>query len=251
MFGNGQRSRDAWYKAPVGTWNAIYMQGELPNGFRPEIEETCSARPLADRVELELPGVADGEAMALALSRQVSGQVVWTLVQTTASVVSVVHCQNGEVQRRIEFADGTWTRVEGQPQPWEAWLFSDEEREAAKDICDPEDYGELEAAFARKTLKAGDGLPWPREWATLFHAIGVSQAEWEAARAAPPLASFKGRRTSKLTVVARVALIGGVGCVLGAFLGRDAGLAGLATVLLLLAFGAGVVRRASVGRWFL
>jgi hypothetical protein len=38
---------------------------------------------------------------------------------------------------------------------------------------------------------------------------------------------------------------------MGLALTRDAGFAGLATFLLLLAFGAGYLRRINVGRWFL
>ncbi|NMO13277.1 hypothetical protein HPC49_02795 [Pyxidicoccus fallax] len=238
----------------MSTWNAIYFRGELPPGLRPEVEGTCTVRRVSGWMELALPGVVDGEAATVALSRQVSGQVVWVLVQTTASTVSVMHCENGQVQRRIEFADGVWQRVEGQPQPWEAWLFSDEELEAAKDVSDAENDSELEAAFARKTLKAGDTLPWPREWESFFHAIDVSQADWEAARAAPPLASVEGRKTSGLTVFTRVALLAGVGCAVGAFLTHDsvrAVLASLAAPLLFLAFGAAFVRGMRMGRWFL
>lgn len=143
----------------MGTWNALYFRGDLPTGFRPEVEGPCAVRRLAEWTELALPGVADGEASALALSKLVPGPVIWAIVQTTASVVGVVHFQDGKCLRCIEFADGSWRRVEGEPQPWEAWLFSQEELDAAKDVGDPSDDPELEAAFASKTLVVGKSLP--------------------------------------------------------------------------------------------
>lgn len=237
----------------MSTWNAVYFRGELPAGFRPAVEGRCEARPLADWVELQLPGVEDGEPTALALSRLLSGPVVWGLVQTTASVVGIVHCEQGRVRRGLEFADGSWRRVEGQPQAWESFFFSDEELEAARDIGSDDDDEALEAAFARRTLTVGATYPWPREWETLFHAIGVSQAQWEAARATPPHQVLQGRRTSTLTLFVRGSLLLGGAAVVAALLmphqARDFG--ALAFAVLCLALGAGAVRRVSLGRWLL
>lgn len=235
----------------MGSWSALYFRGELPEGFRPDVEGRCSVKRLADWTELGLPGVAQGEGTAAALSQRVPGEVICVVVQTTASVVGVAHFQGGACVRRIEFADGTWLRVEGDPQPWEARLFSAEELEAAKEVGDPSDDAELEAAFAVKTLAEGKSLPWPREWETLCSALGVSRADWDAARASPALSYAEGGATSKLTHVARFALVAGLGCLIALVPTRDAGFAGLATFFLLLAFGAGYVRRINVGRWFL
>jgi len=71
--------------------------------------------------ELELPGSIDAEAMTVALSRQVTGQVVWVLLQTTASVLAVMHCQGGAVIRHLGHGDEGWQFAEGQPQAWETW----------------------------------------------------------------------------------------------------------------------------------
>ncbi len=235
----------------MGTWNALYFRGDVPAGFRPEVEGRCALRRLADWSELALPGVADGEPSACALSKSISGQVLWIIVQTTASVVGVAHFEAGKCQRRIDFADGSWRRVEGLPQPWEARLFSPEELDAAKEVGDPNDDAELEAAFADRTLGAGKSLPWPREWQTLRYALDVTAADWEAARTNPAVVWIDCRGTSKVTYVARLALIAGLGCLIGLWRTRDVDFAAVATPLLLVGFGAGFVRRMHVGRWFL
>jgi hypothetical protein len=235
----------------LSTWNAIYFRGAFPKEFLPAVEGKCQARHVLGWTELALPGVNEGEATALALSKQVSGLVIWVLVQTTASVLLVLHCESGEVRRRIEFGDGTWHRVEGQPQPWEGWLFSDEELEAAREVGDPEDDRELEAAFARKVLEAGARLPWPREWQGFFHAVDVTPAAWNAAQARPPFTTLDGSKTSKLTWFARLALVAAIGSVAGLLATRASDFGGLAVACWLFAFGAGYVRRLTLGRWFL
>jgi len=234
----------------MGSWSALYFRGEVPADFRPNVEGPCAVYRIGEWTELVLPGVANGEASAAALSRRISGEVLEIIVQTTASVVGVAHFENGACQRRIEFADGSWRRVEGQPKPWEKRLFSQEELEAAKEVSDPEDDAELEAAFAGKVLAVGTSLPWPREWETLFAALDVTRAEWDAAHERPPAWQVQGGATSKLTHAARLSLLAGLGSVIGLALTRDAGWAGLATVLLLVAFGAGFLRRMNMGRWF-
>lgn len=191
----------------MSTWNAVYFRGSVPPDFRPLVVGACPVRRVADWLELSLAGVDDGEPTALALSRLGSGQVIWVVVQTTASVVEVTHYASGAVVRHIGFADGEWRRVEGRPQPWEAWLFSDEEREEALANGDPVDDEELERAFARKTLTAGDQRPWPREWETFFHAIGVEHEQWRAAQAQPPLVTLQGTKTSKLKVFLLAVLV--------------------------------------------
>jgi hypothetical protein len=235
----------------MGTWNALYFRGDVPTGFRPEVEGSCALQRLAEWSELALPGVADGESSACLLSKSVSGPVIWVIVQTTASVVAVAHFEAGECRRRVEFADGSWRRVEGTPQPWEMRLFSPEELEAAKDVGDPGDDAELEAVFASKTLEEGKSLPWPREWETLRYALDVTSADWEAARQKPAVIRIPGRATSNLTYAARLTLIAGVGCLLGFGLTRNAGFGGIGAALLLVALGAGFLRRIQVGRWFL
>jgi hypothetical protein len=115
----------------MGTHNALYFHGELPVGYRPSVEGPCELRRLGVWTQLLLPGVDDGAASALSLSRAAAGQVVWAIVQTTASAIGIAHFEGGKQLRRIEFADGSWYRVEGEPQPWEAALFSDVELAAA------------------------------------------------------------------------------------------------------------------------
>jgi len=202
--------------------------------------------------QLSLPGVDDGaaSASALSLSRAVRGQVVWAIVQTVASVVGIAHFEGGKQIRRIEFGDGSWYRVEGEPQPWEAALFSKTELEAAKEIGDPEMDAELEAVFAKKTLELGQKLPWPREWETVRAALGVTEAEFFAVFDTEPLATVPGNRTSRVTHVARGALLLGAASLLGLVLTRNGLLAIVATMSLVVALGAGWLRQITHGRWF-
>jgi hypothetical protein len=234
----------------MGSWSALYFRGEMPAGFRPEVEGPCEVRRVAEWTELLLPGVADGAASASSLSKCIQGEVIEVIIQTTASVVGVAHFYRGNCQRRITYADGSWIGVEGEPKPWEARLFSQEELDAAKEVTDPNNDAELEAAFASKTLAVGSYLPCPREWETLFNALDVTQAEWDAAHRRPAIFQLEGCVTSKVTYVARSALLAGAGCAVGLLLTKEAGLAGLSSVLLLVAFGAGFLRRMNVGRWF-
>lgn len=65
----------------------------------------------------------------------------------------------------------------------------------------------VQTAFARKTLETGDQRPWPREWETFFHAIGVSRDAWRAAQAQPPLVTLQGNKVSKLKVFSLAMLV--------------------------------------------
>jgi hypothetical protein len=235
----------------MGTHNALYFYGELPAGYRPSVEGPCELRRVGGWTELSLPGVDDGAASALSLSLAAPGKVIWAIVQTTASAVGIAHFEGGKQLRRIEFADGSWYRVEGEPEPWEAALFSDAELEAAKEDAEPETDAELEAVFAKKTLETGQELPWPREWETVRAALGVNEAEFAAVFEAEPLAIVHGNQISRVTHVARIALLLAAASVVGLALTRNAAFAAVGTILLLMAFGAGWLRQITHGRWFL
>ena len=234
----------------MGTHNALYFRGELPVAYRPSVEGPCALRRLGGWMQLSLPGVDDGTESALSLSRAITGPVVWAIVQTTASAVAIVHFEDGKELRRIEFADGTWYRVEGESQPWEAALFSETELEAAKEIAEPETDAELDAVFAKKTLATGQELPWPREWETVHAALGVNEAEFAAVFETEPLAVVQGKQTSRTTHVARIALLLGTASVVGLALTRNGAFAAVGSMFLLVAFGAGWLRQMTLGRWF-
>lgn len=239
--------------AGVSTGNAVYLRGELPSGFAPAVEGYCALRAVGPWSALSLPGVVDGDQVARALSSQVEGPVLWVLVQTTASVVVVHHAEGGRTLRHIERGDGAWRRVEGAPQPWEAWLFSPSLlAENLKHLDDAE--GEaVRAAFARGVLAEGDVWPRPPEWEACWRALGVDADEAFAAWSAPPRRVVKGTRTSGVTLAQRAVLLVGIGS-LGltvatagdarALLGALAVMSWLAAALL------GAMRRVLVGRWF-
>jgi len=234
----------------MGTHNALYFHGELPAGYRPSVEGPCALRRLGGWTQLSLPGVDDGAASALLLSRAAPGQVIWAIVQTTASAVGIAHFEQGRQLRRIEFGNGSWYRVEGEPQPWEAALFSETELEAAKEIAEAEMDAELEAVFGKKTLETGQGLPWPREWETVRAALGVNEAEFAAAYDKQPLTTVQGKRISRVTHVARIALLLGAASVVGLALTRNGAFVGVGAMFLIVAFGAGWLRQLTHGRWF-
>jgi hypothetical protein len=153
-------------------------------------------------VEVALPAVEDGEATALELSKQVPGEVLWVILQTTASAVAVMHCEDGVQRRFIQSSEGSWSIVEGEPRPWEAWMFSEEELHECREFCAEEERDAMEEAFARKELQAGSSYPCPGEWETFVHAIGVTHDEWSAAQALPPVTTLDGSKKSLLTWVA-------------------------------------------------
>lgn len=236
----------------VSTGNAIYFRGEPASGFAPAVEGPCPLRAVGPWSALSLPGVADGDEVARALSSQVEGPVLWVLVQTTASVVVVHHAEGGRTLRHIECGDGAWRRVEGDPQPWEAWLFSPSLLAENLAHVDEGESEAVRAAFARGTLAAGDLWPMPGEWETCWRALGVDAAEARAAWSAPPLRVVEGSRTSGVTLAQRAALLVGLGSIgltvasagdARALLGALAGMSLFAALLL------GALRRVLVGRW--
>lgn len=236
----------------VSTGNAIYFRGELPSGFAPAVEGPCALRAVGPWSALSLPGVADGDQVARALSSQVDGPVLWVLVQTTASVVVVHHAEGGRTLRHIECGDGAWRRVEGDPQPWEAWLFSESLLAENLDHVDDSEREAVRAAFARGTLAAGDVWPMPNEVETCLRALGVDAAEARAAWSAPPLRVVEGTRTSGVTLAQRAALLVGLGA-LGVTLASAGDARALLGALTVMSLGAalllGVIRRVLIGRW--
>ncbi|AGC44250.1 hypothetical protein MYSTI_02934 [Myxococcus stipitatus DSM 14675] len=194
--------------------NAVYSRTAVPSGFRPSVEGYCPARYVADWVELTLPDSAEGEATARALSKQVPGVVIWIRARTAASQVSVVHCEGGQVLRRIEFDNGACRKVAGQPRLWEGWLLGDAEVEAANEVSDVEGASVLKAVFESKTLAVGDELPWPREWEVVPYVLGLWQEDWLSARKKLPFASFEGSRKWKASWTPTLLMWGTWLCVL-------------------------------------
>jgi hypothetical protein len=231
------------------TWSAVYLRGEVPPGFPLPIEGEVEVRTLGEWTELGLR-LVDPVPLALAVSRRVRGEVVAVQVQSTATVVSVVHCEGGQEQRRLDFADGSWVAVRGTPRPWERALYRAARLEEALEDCDDE--AEVRAAFARADVRQGDSLPWPGLLDNVVQALGVSEGEWDQTRASPPRAVLRGTRTSRLTHGVRAGAVVTLALLAGAvFTSRDArGLFAMFAVMVLslTALGA-LLRRVRVGRW--
>lgn len=234
----------------MSTWNALYLHGALPDRFAPPLEGAMPVRKVGPWTQLALPGVESGEAAAQALSAVVPGEVVWIIIQTTASCLGVHHFENGQRVRVVEFADGTWTRVEGAPRAWEATLFSAERLEEALEGGDDP---EVRAAWERRTLTTGDGQPWPREYDSMFHALGMTGETWSEAQKSPVLREVKGAGVSRVTLWARLLLGLGIAAAVGAVAvgrGELRGVLGMvATLLFIGAVAAGALRRVALGRW--
>lgn len=242
----------------MGTWNALYWRGEVPSGFRPPIEGRIELRQVEGWTELALPGVQDGLTAAQALSRAIGGEVIWTILQTTASAVGIAHCESGRVVRHLVYTDGAWSQLDGEPRGWEQGLFSERALERAQDDTTPDELAATQARFAAKRLELGAMDPMPGEWDTFTAALGLTPDQWRAAHAAAEVKVLEGAGASKLTWIARGTLLAGLACLAALVVvrvlrgpGDVTGLLGLLmSVLLTSAFFAGGLRRLSTGRWF-
>jgi hypothetical protein len=240
---------EARYEPSVSTWNAIYFAGDVPTDFRPAVEGNVPVRRVGAWTELGIPGVQDCDAVALELSARVSGYVIRVLIQTTASVFDIVHCERGRVIRRIGFSDSRWVRVEGVPQPWELGLFSHQSLTEALEVED--DDASVRADFAKGTLEVGQMRPHPREWESLWRALAVTKDEWFAARAEQAPRTLIGRRMHRLTAVTGVAAIVSLALLAAGIATHGDARAVLASItlpLVVLTLGLATVRRAVVGR---
>lgn len=234
------------------TWSAVYLRGEVPSDFPLPFEGHLEVRALGPWTELGRHAVNDPVPLALALSGRVSGEVVAVQAQSTATVISVVHCDGGREVRRLDFADGAWRAVAGAVRPWEGAMYRPERLADALEIHDDE--AEVRAAFVRADVKTGDSLPWPGVLDNIVQALGVTERAWDAARAAPPRARLEGSKTSWLTHGVRAGVLLTVGLVGGAVStsGDARGLLVMFGVMVALFTAAGaVLRRVKLGRWIL
>jgi hypothetical protein len=233
----------------VSSWNALYFQGDLPAELRLPFAGRATVRRVGRWTAVEFPPLLNLKPIALELSEAAQTQVIWAMLQTTASVVQLIHCHAGQVARCLSFADGEWREIEGQPQSWESWLFRDEARQDAIDILsEDDDPSEVEAVFAKRELTVGRSIPWPNEWDMVFAGLGVSHAEWQATRRDPPVSTIEGTQVLLSTVVARPALGVTLGLALIGGLGYRPAF-GVAVLSFCLAIASTLVRKAVLGRW--
>ncbi|MFT3707498.1 MAG: hypothetical protein QM817_07495 [Archangium sp.] len=234
----------------MGSWTAIYLCGEVPPVERLPIEGRIEVRTLGKWTEVAPVGFQDPEPLALALSAKTSADVISVQIQTAASVVGVTHLNQAKVVRRVEHVDGGWHRIEGTPQAWERKLFDEDARELA--LEGSEDSEGVEQIFERAELVQGSSIPYPDEFGTMCLALGVERADWVMLRNQPPTRVLMGAKRSFGPLLLLVATWA---CVIGAIaVGRGdwrALFGSLSAVLLVLTLGAGALRRARIGKWFL
>lgn len=239
----------------MSAWNAVHLRDEVPVDFRPAVEGEAPVRRMGAWWEIALPRVQSGEASARELSSKVDGEVIWTLIQTNAGVLAVVCFERGQLIRRLEYGDRSWRRVEGDPRAWESELFSEDALKDALEGGDEEAVDEeaVRSAFAAKTLTAGERFPRPREWDSMWNALGVSGAEWTAARQSGAAGVLHGSKTLPVTIWSRALLLAGASSIAVAVTmtgDARAVLGAIAGPLVALGLAAAMLRRLNVGRWF-
>lgn len=111
----------------------------------------------------EMPDWAEGpdlsEAPELQALSKITGDVVAFYAVDEGSQLGVYgHWRDGSLVRSLVFADDQWCEVGGEPQAWEAPLFSAQALEQALDSGDPE---ETQRIFAAGSITQGASLPRP------------------------------------------------------------------------------------------
>lgn len=168
-------------------YQALYIRADTPERVARIAADAEGPQDFFERMPViangwvEHGGSADspdpgGAASAREASR-VFGEATYVGFQENVGSFIYGHAIEGELRRHLQYnADAGWFVVEGTPEPWEeALLFADERRHSllaeANDDDDPASRrAQVEAAFSRKQLAAGDVIPWV--WSDhLFHAV--------------------------------------------------------------------------------
>lgn len=95
------------------------------------------------------------------LSAKLRTDVIWVTYQTTVESFIFHHWRDGSLLRALWYGcgiEGTWDRVEGQPEPWEREAFWD----------DDEPPGSLEKGQAEPTVSSADAVHTVMEHYRLF-----------------------------------------------------------------------------------
>lgn len=69
--------------------------------------------------------------------------------------------RDGVLVRELLWQDGSWARVDGEPQPWEASSFTDAALAGSLDRADAGEHAEVRAAFAARRFAPGARWPMP------------------------------------------------------------------------------------------
>lgn len=92
------------------------------------------------------------------------------------------HFDNGQAVRALEYVDhgnprerGKWTKVEGEPEPWEAILFSDRLMELYRKHAP----GEVHGSCAEGKIKPGSSIPWACNAGTVAEIVDALQLPWD------------------------------------------------------------------------
>src|SRR5690606_21029552 len=94
--------------APMSTWNGIYLRGNIPEQAAALFEgRVLGAR---GRVMHRDERRAIGDAAARMISEQVEDEVIWILIQTTASALGIVHYQAARWCAHSRMPTGVWGR---------------------------------------------------------------------------------------------------------------------------------------------
>jgi hypothetical protein len=120
----------------MGTLNAIYVRGAseavipIVSAAFPSAEiETDPVSPFID-VVLAGDDWQAPESDLLALSLTLDTDVIWLSFQSVTDTFDFIHWYAGKLLRVLVYglyAERTWERIEGRPEPWEQATFFDPE----------------------------------------------------------------------------------------------------------------------------
>jgi hypothetical protein len=131
----------------------------------------------------------------LSIQRALADQLLETISRvmgTTAIMINMVdemvlgfsyrRFDNGKALRILEYATddnskerGTWTKVDGEPEPWEAILFSSRRMELYRKHVP----GEVDEGCSESKIKPGFSIPWACDASTVSEVVRALQLPWE------------------------------------------------------------------------
>ncbi|MBI4861163.1 MAG: hypothetical protein HY815_13035 [Candidatus Riflebacteria bacterium] len=128
-----------------------------------------------------------GRAPELAKLSQTVGEVVAFYEMDDGLTMGVYGAwKDGTLIRDLQWMNGSWMRVQGEPQPWEESAFSDRALREVLDCADEPDKEEIRSAYARNQIIVD--TRWPRPF---FNVCQACQA--------PPFTFMPWPRRSELT----------------------------------------------------
>lgn len=160
------------------------------------IEHTVRASEGSEWLSIE-NAISDYELETISRALSTTAVTVYA-VDEKALRFSYARFEDGRAVRALEYSDdsgkverGRWTKVEGEPEPWESILFSSRLMELyAKHAPD-----EVPEACTQNRIKAGFSIPWACDAGVVAEIARALQLPWE------PLTNDAFPRSAKREVI--------------------------------------------------